>query len=124
MELASRRFAWACYAGEQVVPNDSSLAVLPLSLQDRMLSAPHLNYFASQVQEKKSQLRIERSKFFPEFSLGYVRQKIAPLNELEFVDGGSVFPHSVLPAAQSQQTGKGESADCSMGGRPEPCTTE
>ena len=38
MELASRRFAWACYAGEQVVPNDSSLAVLPLSLQDRMLS--------------------------------------------------------------------------------------
>ena len=34
MELASRRFAWACYAGEQVVPNDSSLAVLPLSLQD------------------------------------------------------------------------------------------
>ena len=71
-----RRFAWACYAGEQVVPNDSSLAVLPLSLQDRMLSAPHLNYFASQVQEKKSQLRIERSKFFPEFSLGYVRQKL------------------------------------------------
>ena len=32
MELASRRFAWACYAGAPVVPNDSSLAVLPLSL--------------------------------------------------------------------------------------------
>lgn len=97
MELASRRFAWACYADGPVVPNDSSLAVLPLSLQDRPLSAAHLNYFASQVQEKKSELRIERSKFFPEFSVGYVRQKIAPLTGLDSWMVGVSFPILFFP---------------------------
>lgn len=97
MALASRRFAWACYADSPVVPNDSSLAVLPLVLQDRPLSAAHLNYFASQVQEKKSELRIERSKFFPEFSVGYVRQKIAPLTGLDSWMVGVSFPILFFP---------------------------
>ena len=106
MELASRRFAWACYAGAPVVPNDSSLAVLPLSLQDRPLSAAHLNYFASQVQEKKSKLRIERSKFFPEFSLGYVRQKIAPLNGLNSWMVGVSFPILFFPQRSRSKQAK------------------
>lgn len=106
MELASRRFAWACYAGAPVVPNDSSLAVLPLSLQDRPLSAAHLNYFASQVQEKKSELRIERSKFFPEFSLGYVRQKIAPLNGLNSWMVGVSFPILFFPQRSRSKQAK------------------
>lgn len=106
MELASRRFAWACYASTPVVPNDSSLAVLPLSLQDRPLSAAHLNYFASQVQEKKSALRIERSKFFPEFSVGYVRQKIAPLNGLNSWMVGVSFPILLFPQRSRSKQAK------------------
>lgn len=106
MELASRRFAWACYASTPVVPNDSSLAVLPLSLQDRPLSAAHLNYFASQVQEKKSALRIERSKFFPEFSVGYVRQKIAPLNGLNSWMVGVSFPILFFPQRSRSKQAK------------------
>lgn len=106
MELASRRFAWACYADSPVIPNDSSLAVLPLSLQDRPLSAAHLNYFASQVQEKKSELRIERSKFFPEFSVGYVRQKIAPLNGLNSWMVGVSFPILFFPQRSRSKQAK------------------
>ena len=106
MELASRRFAWACYADSPVVPNDSSLAVLPLSVQDRSLSAAHLNYFASQVQEKKSELRIERSKFFPEFSVGYVRQKIAPLNGLSSWMVGVSFPILFFPQRSRSKQAK------------------
>ena len=106
MELASRRFAWACYADSPVVPNDSSLAVLPLSLQDRPLSAAHLNYFASQVQEKKSELRIERSKFFPEFSVGYVRQKIAPLTGLDSWMVGVSFPVLFFPQRSRSKQAK------------------
>ena len=106
MELASRRFAWACYADSPVVPNDSSLAVLPLSLQDRPLSAAHLNYFASQVQEKKSELRIERSKFFPEFSVGYVRQKIAPLTGLDSWTVGVSFPILFFPQRSRSKQAK------------------
>lgn len=106
MELASRRFAWTCYADSPVVPNDSSLAVLPLSLQDRPLSAAHLNYFASQVQEKKSELRIERSKFFPEFSVGYVRQKIAPLTGLDSWMVGVSFPILFFPQRSRSKQAK------------------
>lgn len=106
MELASRRFAWACYSDSPVVPNDSSLAVLPLSVQDRSLSAAHLNYFASQVQEKKSELRIERSKFFPEFSLGYVRQKIASLNGLNSWMVGVSFPILFFPQRSRSKQAK------------------
>lgn len=106
MELASRRFAWACYADSPVVPNDSSLAVLPLSVQDRSLSAAHLNYFASQVQEKKSELRIERSKFFPEFSVGYVRQKIAPLTGLDSWTVGVSFPILFFPQRSRSKQAK------------------
>ncbi len=106
MELASRRFAWACYADSPVIPNDSSLAVLPLSLQDRPLSAAHLNYFASQVQEKKSELRIERSKFFPEFSVGYVRQKIAPLTGLDSWMVGVSFPILFFPQRSRSKQAK------------------
>lgn len=106
MELASRRFAWACYADSPVIPNDSSLAVLPLSVQDRSLSAAHLNYFASQVQEKKSELRIERSKFFPEFSVGYVRQKIAPLNGLNSWMVGVSFPILFFPQRSRSKQAK------------------
>ena len=106
MELASRRFAWACYADSPVVPNDSSLAVLPLSLQDRPLSAAHLNYFASQVQEKKSEFRIERSKFFPEFSVGYVRQKIAPLTGLDSWMVGVSFPILFFPQRSRSKQAK------------------
>ena len=106
MELASRRFAWACYADSPVVPNDSSLAVLPLSVQDRSLSAAHLNYFASQVQEKKSELRIERSKFFPEFSVGYVRQKIAPLTGLDSWMVGVSFPILFFPQRSRSKQAK------------------
>ena len=106
MELASRRFSWACYADSPVVPNDSSLAVLPLSVQDRSLSAAHLNYFASQVQEKKSELRIERSKFFPEFSVGYVRQKIAPLTGLDSWMVGVSFPILFFPQRSRSKQAK------------------
>lgn len=91
--LSAKRFKWICYAPDDIVPSDTTLNVWKV---DNILSASpssaHLNYFMSDVKEKNDLLRIERSKFFPEFSLGYVRQKIAPLNGLNSWMVGVSFP--------------------------------
>ena len=95
--LAVRRFTWACYAGRAIIPQDTTLSVMTLKTDSAQLSWAHLDYFAGQEREKREMLRIERSKFFPEFSVGYVRQKIAPLTGLDSWMVGVSFPILFFP---------------------------
>ena len=98
VELAGKRFAWACYAGSPVVPGDTALTVLPCEeMNASLLSTDYLNYFSAQVAEKKGWMRVERSKFFPEISVGYVQQKIAPLQHLNSWMVGVSFPILFFP---------------------------
>ena len=97
LTLAGRRFTWACYSNQALLPADTSLAVMPIQTDGLSLSSRHLNYFEAQVQEKKNLLKIERSRFFPEFSVGYVRQKIAPLTGLNSWMVGVSFPVLFFP---------------------------
>ena len=93
LKLASKRFIWACYAGEAIVPEDTTLNVFVVERQLSVVpSSVHLNYFANQVKEKKDMWHIEQSKFFPEFSIGYVRQKISPMCGLDSWMVGVSFP--------------------------------
>lgn len=92
LSLAIRRFSWACYAGMDIMPDNDVLSILPLKKDYDILSQSHLNYFSSQIEEKKNMLNIERSRFFPEISAGYVRQKISPLNGLNSWMVGISFP--------------------------------
>lgn len=109
LKLAARRFAWACYAGEEVVPADTVLNLFPVEkLLTPNLSLTHLNYFDSQVQEKKQLWRVERSKFFPEFSVGYVRQKISPLCGLNSWMVGVSFPVLFFPQRSRSRQAKFE----------------
>ena len=98
LKLASKRFIWACYAGEAIVPEDTTLNVFVVERQLSVVpSSVHLNYFANQVKEKKDMWHIEQSKFFPEFSIGYVRQKISPMCGLDSWMVGVSFPILVFP---------------------------
>lgn len=97
LTLAGRRFTWSCYSGQPLLPADTSLAVMPIQTDGLSLSSRHLNYFDAQVQEKKNLLKIERSRFFPELSVGYVRQKIAPLTGLNSWMVGVSFPVLFFP---------------------------
>ncbi len=90
--LAAQRFTWSCYAPESIIPGDSSLAVLAVPLQHEGSSAGYISYFESQSAEKNAALNIERSRFFPELSLGYVRQTIEPLKGLNSWMVGVSFP--------------------------------
>ena len=97
LALAERRFTWTCYADGALVPADTTLTVMLPATDELNLSAYHLNYFDAQVKEKKDLLRIERSRFFPELSVGYVRQKIAPLTGLDSWMVGVSFPVIFFP---------------------------
>ena len=97
LTLAGRRFTWSCYSNQPLLPADTSLAVMPIQTDGLSLSSRHLNYFDAQVQEKKNLLKIERSRFFPEMSVGYVRQKIAPLTGLNSWMVGVSFPVLFFP---------------------------
>lgn len=97
LTLAERRFVWTCYSDLPLVPADTTLSVMQMPTEGRILSTRHLDYFNAQLQEKKDLLKIERSRFFPEFSIGYVRQKIAPLTGLNSWMVGASFPILFFP---------------------------
>ena len=87
-KLALARLNWACYAGQPIVPAD---------IETPTYSEAHLKYFQSQAGEAKAQLNVERSRFFPELSLGYVRQDILPLKGLNSWMVSVSFPIYFLP---------------------------
>lgn len=97
LQLAARRFSWTCYSDSPLLPMDTTLALFPARVAGISPSDIHLNYFRSVADEKKAMLRIERSRFFPELSVGYVRQKIAPLSGLDSWMVGISFPVLFFP---------------------------
>ena len=97
LQLAARRFSWTCYTDSPLLPMDTTLVLFPARVAEIAPSDIHLNYFRSVADEKKAMLRIERSRFFPELSVGYVRQKIAPLSGLDSWMVGISFPVLFFP---------------------------
>ena len=97
LQLAARRFSWTCYSDSPLLPMDTTLVLFPARIAEIAPSDIHLNYFGSVADEKKAMLRIERSRFFPELSVGYVRQKIAPLSGLDSWMVGISFPVLFFP---------------------------
>lgn len=96
VRLAAKRFAWACFSKEAIEPADSVLTMLPMP-QNVNLSQAHIDYFDSQVQVKRKAVDVERSRFFPEITLGYSRQKIEPLSGLNSWSVGVAVPIVFFP---------------------------
>lgn len=81
-QLALDRFRWSCYTDLEIVPKDISHETFPTEIIEESLSTPHLSYFYNRISEAKTELNIERSRFFPELSIGYTRQHILPIKNL------------------------------------------
>lgn len=96
-KLALSRLNWVCYADRPLIPADTALVLFPVDYQVPSFSEVHLNYFQSQANEAKAQLNVERSRFFPELSFGYLRQDILPLKGLNSWMVGVSFPVYFLP---------------------------
>lgn len=97
IQQAARRLTWACYSDHPVVPADTALAIFPVDTKTVSPSGVYLDYYKSLADEKKAILNIERSRFFPELSVGYVRQKIAPVSGLNSWMIGVSFPVLFFP---------------------------
>jgi cobalt-zinc-cadmium resistance protein CzcA len=97
LRLAANRFTWTCYAKQAVVPADTTLSMFAAKVGNGTLSAAHTQYFNSIADEKDAMVKLEKSRFYPEFSVGYVRQKIAPLTGLNSWMVGVSFPLVFTP---------------------------
>ena len=96
-KMALARFQWSCYSNQPIVPADSTLSLFYIGISNGSLSEAHTAYFQSQADEAKAMLHIEQSHFFPEISVGYTRQDILPLKNLNAWMVGVSFPLYFLP---------------------------
>lgn len=110
-KLALARFRWSCYADTPIIPaeREQSLFATPVTANG-MLSEAHLGYFNSQASEARATLNVERSRFFPELRLGYTRQDILPLKNLNAWMAGISFPIYFLPQKSRVRQAKWEAA--------------
>lgn len=113
--LAEKRFTWVCYSDTKIVPQYETgrapgllRSINELDAESAIPSLAHMSYFAGQVNEKKDMLKIEKSKFFPEFSIGYSRQKIMPLKNLNAWTVGVSFPILFFPQSSRNNQAKME----------------
>ncbi|MBP9506658.1 MAG: TolC family protein, partial [Bacteroides sp.] len=86
-----------CYSDRPITPADSVQRLFTTPLAAGGASATHLGYFKSQAAEAKALVNIERSRFFPELSVGYSRQHILPLKNLNAWMIGASFPLYFVP---------------------------
>ena len=107
VRLAAKRFAWACFSSDAVEPADSRLAMMSLP-ESYNLSQAHIGYFDSQVEVKRKAVDVERSRFFPELSVGYSRQKIEPLSGLNSRSVGVAVPIVFFPQKSKVKQARAE----------------
>lgn len=96
-KMALTRFQWSCYADAPIIPENTSMQLFPTNIQPGSVSEAHLGFFNSQISETRAALNVERSRFFPEVSIGYSRQNILPLKNLNAWMVGVSFPIYFLP---------------------------
>jgi len=89
--IAAARLQWVCFSEVPLVPADTLLARFDVSVTDGQLASIYVSYFNSRVSESDAMISVERSRFFPEISAGYLRQNILPDRGLDsWVIGASV----------------------------------
>lgn len=105
-KVAAARFRWSCYADAPIVPADTTLALFPAEMRPGTLSTAHVGYFNSQAAEQQAMVNVERSRFFPELSVGYTRQNILPMKNLNAWMVGVSFPLYFLPQSSKVKQAK------------------
>jgi cobalt-zinc-cadmium resistance protein CzcA len=90
--LAAKRFQWCCYSEDPIVPADTTLMLFPVTIDQSMPAGSYSDYYSGLVMEKKAEMNIEKSRFFPTFSIGYNWQNILPMKNLNSWMVGVAFP--------------------------------
>ena len=91
-KTAAARLQWACYADTPLLPADTLLTQWPVDPAATGLSDAYRGYFNSLAEESTAKIKVERSRFFPELSAGYIHQNILPDKGLNAWTVGASFP--------------------------------
>jgi len=95
--IAAVRLQWACFSDTPVAPADTTLMMIPAATYDGHLGEAYNDYYFSRVEEMQAEVSIERSRFFPEISAGYLRQNILPDKGLNAWTVGIAMPLFYAP---------------------------
>ncbi len=90
--LAAARLQWACYAEQPIIPTDTTLILPSTDLETTYTGDTYRQFYNGQAEEVLARARVEKSRFFPEFSVGYLRQNILPEKGLNAWTVGASFP--------------------------------
>lgn len=94
--LALRRLTWFCRSEEQLTPADTALNKIKTK-ETATISQERIQLLENAVQQKRDMVKVERSKFFPELSVGYSRQKMLPYKGLDAFSVGISVPLFCFP---------------------------
>lgn len=94
--LALRRLTWICRSEEQLTPADTALNKIKTK-ETATISQERIQLLENAVQQKRDMVKVERSKFFPELSVGYSRQKMLPYKGLDAFSVGISVPLFCFP---------------------------
>ena len=95
-QLALRRLTWICRSEEQLTPADTALNKIKTK-ETTTISQERIQLLENAVQQKRDMVKVERSKFFPELSVGYSRQKMQPYKGLDAFSVGISVPLFCFP---------------------------
>lgn len=96
LAAAARRFTRICWSEVPVIPADTLLEAADYRLSPQT-SQFFLKSLDLAIREKQDLLNIEKSRFFPELSIGYTRQRIAPITGLQYWSAGVSIPIIFAP---------------------------
>lgn len=97
LALCARRLAWVCRSETPLTPTDARLLPIVSPNDKPALAKAYTDLFTAEAQQKADMVKVEKSKFFPELSVGYSLQKITPLSGLSSWSVGVAFPFVFLP---------------------------
>lgn len=91
-KIAAARLQWACWSDEPLIPAEFVFTKLDMLPMAEAPSETHIRYFNSLAEESMALVKVERSRYFPELSAGYISQKILPDKNLNAWTVGISIP--------------------------------
>jgi len=96
-KLAIARLQWACFSDTPVVPTDTALTLISIDTGNAQLGETYSAYYNSLADEMQEKANVERSRLFPELSVGYLHQNILPDKNLNAWTVGVAVPLFFAP---------------------------
>lgn len=91
-QLATKRLQWVCFSDTPIIPTDTLSVKSDILYNIPITSDAFNNYYKSIMDEYKAKVSVEKSKYFPNFSLTYIKLTMLPEDNLSALGIGVTIP--------------------------------